>query len=123
MDIYRDHLLDHYYYPRGWGLTSAANREERGVNMLCGDELMIQLQVEGMRVESMRFEGHGCVISRASASLLAEQIGGWKVKAVQALTLADIQSWLGVELPPVRIACALLAIETVQRALQREKTS
>lgn len=122
MDLYREQLLDHYRHPRNWGLKPQAHLQERGYNPLCGDEVTIQLEVKHGAVAAMYFEGHGCVISLASASLLSEHLVGQPVEDVKKMAAADIQALLGVTLQPTRLKCGLLALETLKQALDTIKT-
>src|SRR5687768_13088755 len=117
MDIYREQLLDHYHHPRGWGLQDSADIEHRGVNPMCGDEVTIQLTLEGNTVQHLHFEAQGCVISVAAASLLHEWIAGKPREAILNFSLQTIEELLGTTLPPARVKCGLLALETVQQGL------
>jgi nitrogen fixation NifU-like protein len=117
MDIYREHLLDHYHHPRGWGLKQSADIERTGRNPLCGDEITIQLTLTPTTISAMRFEGQGCVISRAAASLLSEYCAGKPVVEIQRLQPADMEHLLGIALPPARLTCGLLALDTIKQAL------
>lgn len=117
MDLYRENILDHYRNPRNWGLRDGYTVNEAGVNTLCGDKVVVQVKVIRGKVENMRFEGEGCAISRAAASLLSERIKGQSVKKVREMGVKDVEEWLGVEVPPMRMGCAVLALETAQSAL------
>ena len=117
MDLYREQLLDHYHAPRNWGLEEGGMHLERGSNLPCGDEVTVQLWRENEKVLRMRFEGHGCVISTAAASLLSEHVIGMDEEQVLRLGLEDMQQLLGTPLQPNRIPCALLALKTVQKIL------
>lgn len=121
MDLYREHLLDHYHHPRGWGLTPDADIKERGFNPLCGDEVTIQLHLDGDVVQEMSFEGSGCVVSRAAASLLTEYIAGKTMVDVMTWSAEDMTALIGVVVPPARLACVLLPLKTVQLALANEQ--
>lgn len=119
MDLYREQLLDHYRHPRGVGLKQDGGVTAAGHNPLCGDRVTIQVEIEHEKIKAMRFEGHGCVISQAAASLLSENIVGKTIGETQALGISNIQKLLGVPLPPTRIKCGLLALETLQMALKK----
>ena len=117
MDLYREQLLDHYKSPRNWGLIAKAAKQERGINPLCGDELTVQLELEGETVTSMHFIGHGCAISIATASLLSEAVTGRSKAVLAAMNAETVQELLGTALPPARLKCGLLALKTAQLCL------
>jgi nitrogen fixation NifU-like protein len=119
-DLYREQLLDHYRNPHGWGLKEGSTVQQVGYNPLCGDRVTVQVDTDGASIQAMRFEGQGCVISQAAASLLSEHVVEKDIAEVQKIGLEDIQNLLGVELPPVRIKCGLLALESLQLALKRK---
>lgn len=117
MDLYREQLLDHYKAPRNWGLVDQFDKQEKGVNPLCGDQLTIQLVLKDTCVASMHFTGHGCAISIAAASLLSEAVVGTATADVLTMNAATMQELLGVQLPPARLKCGLLALKTVHLCL------
>jgi len=125
MDIYREELLDHYREPRNWGIKNNEGLVGQGVNQLCGDEVTVQVFLDpaprgvpgGAGIKEMRFEGHGCAISRAACSVVSEFIKDKSVNEVEKLNADDVQRLLGVKLPPRRWACALLGLETVQKLM------
>ena len=119
MDIYREQLLEHYRHPHGWGLKKRADTQATGYNPLCGDAVTVQLDLEGNNIKVMRFEGHGCVISHAAASLLNMHLGGKTVEQVLAMGQKDIETLLGISLPPARVKCGLLTLETIQLACRQ----
>src|SRR5271155_3225973 len=86
-DLYREVILDHNRRPRNFGRLVPANAEAAGHNPLCGDKLNLTARLQGDRLEDLRFEGQGCAISTASASLMTEIVKG-KTRA-QALELFD----------------------------------
>lgn len=118
MDVYREHILDHFHNPRGWGLKMGADIQHAATNPLCGDEIIIQLFFEGATVRHMRHESKGCAISIAAASLLHEHVVGQTRDTISTLSLNSIEELLGITLPPARIKCGLLALETIQAAVQ-----
>lgn len=141
-DLYRDIILDHYQHPRGKGTLPAPTHREEGLNPVCGDEVVIELDVCDDKVCQARFSGHGCSISQASASMLTELINGRPRAEVEELIqtfktrmttrgevgecpeeLGDVEALDGVRKYPVRIKCALLAWTTLQRALNEGEIS
>ncbi len=75
-DLYRDYILDHYKRPRNFGELEPHDLEALEHNPLCGDELGVHIRVKDGRIEDLRFHGHGCAISQASASIASEELKG-----------------------------------------------
>src|SRR5258706_15127911 len=84
-DLYRDIIVDHNRQPRNFGKIEAADAEADGHNPLCGDKLTVYLMMSGDRVGDVKFDGSGCAISIASASLLTEAVRGKSVQEIEAL--------------------------------------
>lgn len=116
MDLYREIILDHYRNPRGWGTLDNPTAEADGHNQLCGDSLCFQIITEGDIVKKIAFTGHGCAISLATASMLTETIIGKTLDELKELSRRDIEALLGTALPPARLKCGLLSLETIQLA-------
>jgi nitrogen fixation NifU-like protein len=132
-DLYREVILDHYSHPRNRGTVEPADVVREGANPLCGDEIRISLRVRGDVVEDIRFEGKGCSISQASASMMTELVKGAHlgdvVRLIQAFkgmmhgepveegALGDLQALAGVRKFPVRVKCATLSWSTLELAL------
>ena len=127
MDMYRENILDHYKNPRGKGLLAAADGQApkngaisgqaEAYNQICGDRVTVQLDLQGGNVIAMRFDGHGCAISQACASLLSEDVVGKKQSELAELGLSDIEELIGFSLSPTRAKCALLPLQAAQSAL------
>ena len=118
MNLYQDLILDHYRNPRNQGELKNATHRGKALNPTCGDKLEMDIVVENGIITNIGFQGAGCAISQASASLLTEHIKGKKVKEVLSLTPEDILSLLGVTLSPNRLKCGLLSLETLKKALK-----
>lgn len=116
-DFYRQNILDHYQNPRNWGTLPAPDITAEDANPLCGDRLRMDLTVKDGRIEEVRFTGQGCSISRAAASMLSEAIEGKTVEEVKKIGREDVIEMLGIELGPVRLKCALLALKTLKLGL------
>ncbi len=82
---YREYILDHYRNPRNYGKLEHPNAHAEDSNPLCGDQLALDLQIEGDQVTAIRFQGRGCAISQAAASMLSEMIEGKPVEEVVQL--------------------------------------
>ncbi len=113
-DLYRQNILDHYQNPRNWGTLEQPDASAEDSNPLCGDRIRMDLRIKDGRVEDLKFSGEGCSISRAAASMLSEEVIGKTLEEVKALNRDDVLELLGIELGPVRLKCALLALKTLK---------
>jgi nitrogen fixation protein NifU and related proteins len=135
-DLYRDVILDHNKRPRNFGKLDGADAHADGHNPLCGDRLSVFVKMSGDRVEDLRFEGKGCAISTASASLMTEAVKGKDRAAIGALfekvhnlltqqaavpgpELGKLAALSGVREFPSRVKCASLCWHTLNAALDR----
>lgn len=117
MDIYQENILDHAKNPRHWGLLDSYDRHATDDNPLCGDHLELTLRLdENQRVVEVGWDGQGCAISQASASMLGEEIIGKSIEDLQQLTKEDILEMLGIPLGVTRLKCALLSLKIVKAA-------
>lgn len=114
-DLYREIILDHYQNPRNKGLVSPANIDYEEDNPVCGDHIHLTVQLDDdERVVSLGWEGEGCAISQASASMLYEEIKGKTLDELRSFSKEDILEMLGIELGPVRLKCALLSLKVLK---------
>ncbi|HEV8630614.1 MAG TPA: SUF system NifU family Fe-S cluster assembly protein [Thermoanaerobaculia bacterium] len=136
-DLYQDIILDHCKRPRNFGQLAGADQVAEGYNPLCGDKVKIYVRRDGDRLDGVGFEGSGCAISTASASLLTEALAGRTVPEAQQLfdavhamltgdpsrpaedteRLGKLAALAGVREYPMRVKCATLAWHTLQAAL------
>src|SRR6476661_6896874 len=116
-DFYRENILDHYRNPRNSGHLDAPTAAAEGVNPLCGDELSVELDIEENVVRDVRFNGRGCAISQAAASMISDVVKGKTVTEVRALGSEDVLEELGIPLSPIRLKCALLSVNVLRVAL------
>jgi nitrogen fixation NifU-like protein len=116
-DFYRENILDHYRNPRNHGHLESPTATAEGVNPLCGDELGVELQIEDGVVRDIRYNGRGCAISQAAASMISDVAKGKTVEEVAALGREDILQELGIPLTPIRLKCALLSVSVLRVAL------
>ncbi len=132
-DLYREIILDHYRNPRHKHAVVPADRTISANNPLCGDEIDLSVRLDGGAVGAVGFEGRGCSISQASASMLCEAVTGMDVERARALALGfrtmlqggdtpdgigDLEALSGVRAYPVRVKCATLAWNALLEALQ-----
>jgi nitrogen fixation NifU-like protein len=133
-ELYRDVILDHNKRPRNFGALEQASARADGHNPLCGDRLTVFVKMNGDRVEDIRFEGKGCAISTASASLMTEAIKGKRKEEIGSLfdkihslltqqsavadaSLGKLAALSGVREYPARVKCASLCWHTLNAAL------
>jgi len=113
-DIYRETILDHYRHPTHQGTLENPDIRYEDANPLCGDKIRMDLRIRDGRIEDARFSGTGCAISQAAADMLCEKVSGLSLEEAKTITRDDVLEMLGVELGPVRLKCALLALKTLK---------
>jgi nitrogen fixation NifU-like protein len=136
-DLYQEVILDHNRRPRNFGALPEANRRAEGHNPLCGDRVTVYLDVAGGRIRDLAFQGSGCAISTASASLMTEALKGRSVEEARQLfqgfhglvttgagegseELGKLAVFGGVREFPMRVKCATLAWHTLLAALDQK---
>jgi nitrogen fixation protein NifU and related proteins len=136
-ELYQEVILEHNRAPRNFHPMAKANRKAEGDNPLCGDHFVVYLQLEGESIRDISFEGTGCAISKASASMMTQILKGKTVADAQKLferfhqmvtgkapvdgdpgALGKLAVFSGVSEFPVRVKCATLAWHTMQAALE-----
>ena len=136
-ELYQETILDHGKRPRNFGPMADADRTADGHNPLCGDRITIFVKIDGDRIAGVTFQGNGCAISMASASLMAEALTGRSLADAERLfgefhdlvagsgapaepvPLGKLHALAGVREFPVRVKCATLAWHTLRSALER----
>jgi nitrogen fixation NifU-like protein len=116
-NIYREHLIELYKSPSNYGSLEKPTHQATEHNSLCGDEITMSLIVKKDKIEDIKFEGSGCVMSIVSSSMLTDKIKGMTLKDVKKLSHEDILEMLKIKLNPTRTKCALLPLEAVRKAL------
>ncbi len=137
-DLYQEVILDHNRRPRNFHALADASHTAEGYNPLCGDRLTLYLRLAGETIEEVAFEGAGCAISKASASMMTDALKGRSVAEADALferfhrmvttppdqpveDMGKLSSLAGVREFPVRVKCASLAWHTLKAALRHEE--
>ncbi|MGH8806726.1 MAG: Fe-S cluster assembly sulfur transfer protein SufU, partial [Noviherbaspirillum sp.] len=135
-DLYQEIIFDHYRQPRNFRPLTGANRKAEGFNPLCGDRVTVYLKLENGVIQDVSFEGSGCAISTASASLMTEHLKGRSEQEVETLfqtfhdlvtrdragapELGKLEVLAGVRAFPARVKCATLPWHTLHAALANE---
>ncbi len=137
--LYQQLILEHYRKPRNKGELPEATVEIHMANPVCGDEIRLQLQIDGDRIVEARHVGQGCSISQAAVSMMTNLIKGKSLSEAEGLadrftammhgdeevakdrTMGDLRALKGVSKFPVRIKCALLAFDALQEAIKKTK--
>jgi nitrogen fixation protein NifU and related proteins len=139
-DLYQEVIVDHSMHPHNFGPMPDASRKAEGYNPLCGDQVTVYLKLEGGQIKDVRFEGRGCAISKASASVMTEVLKGKTPEQSEALfkafhalvtedpragfdveSLGKLAAFSGVHQFPTRVKCAILAWHTLRSALEAKK--
>lgn len=136
-DLYQEVILDHSRHPHNYGALADATRRAEGYNPLCGDQLTLTLKMDGDRIQDIRFEGHGCAISKSSASVMTDLVKGKSKTEAAALfekfrqlvtdpgamkieEFDKMAVFSGVSEFPGRVKCAVLGWHTLRSALENK---
>ncbi len=139
-ELYQDVILEHSKAPRNYRLLEGANHKAEGYNPLCGDHFTVYLDLEGDSIRDVSFQGSGCAISKASASMMTQIVKGKTKEEAEKLferfhnlvtgqangdreSLGKLAVFAGVSEFPVRVKCATLAWHTLQAALEGKQES
>jgi nitrogen fixation NifU-like protein len=120
-ELYREYILDHYKHPHNWcpphPELEHADLEAEDLNPLCGDQLKVQLAVDGDgTITDVRFSGHGCAISQAAASMSSDEVIGMPVEDLLKLDRSFVLDLLGISISATRMKCALLSLKVLKAA-------
>ena len=119
-NLYRDFILEHYREPHNRGVLEPHDLHFADSNPTCGDEMSMTLRLDEARerVADVAFDGRGCAISQASASILTDDLRGLTLGELRELDPAEVVSNLGVPIGPARLKCALLVYKVLQGAVR-----
>ena len=112
-DMYRELILDHAKYGRNWGLLDNPDFDHEEDNPLCGDRLHLTLKVEDGIIREVGWDGDGCAISQASASMLGEMLIGMPLEEARKLDKQVVLDMIGIPLTINRVKCATLSLKTL----------
>jgi nitrogen fixation NifU-like protein len=120
-ELYRERILEHASSPHNWSPPAPpldrVDLEFRELNPVCGDDLTVKLAVQpDGQILDVRFEGHGCAICKAAASMASDELRHRRTSEILALDQSFILRLLGTEIPPLRLRCALLPLKVLKSA-------
>lgn len=116
-DLYREQILDHYKHPRNFGTLESCDAKGSEDNVVCGDRVSWQLQfAEGVVVDA-KWQGEGCALSQAAASLLSEQLKGKTREALAEISDDTVLKVIGSQMNPSRQKCATLCVAALKKTL------
>lgn len=118
-EIYKENILDHYKHPQNKGGLDPCDIRHHEHNPVCGDRIEIFIRLDQGRVADVRFDGAGCAISQASASMLTNKIKGMTIGEMKEIGREDIFAMLGIRIGVVRQKCALLSLKTLHNGMEK----
>lgn len=116
-DLYRQIILEHYKNPKNKGKMLVPDITIQDENPLCGDKLEIHLKIKENKLQDISFEGKGCALSIATASILTDEIKGKNLEDIKKLTREDIYAMLGIDVNPGRNKCVMLSLTTIKKGI------
>jgi len=119
MSDYKDEIIDHYKNPRNFGEMESPDLSITEANSSCGDMIKISLKMDGEKIAEVKWQGVGCAISTAAASMLSEKVSGMSKEDLEIMGDKGIEEMLGGEINPGRINCATLAYRGLLNLLKK----
>lgn len=117
MNLYQEILMDHYRHPRNRGICDAADFLSERLNPSCGDQIQFAGRITEGSITTLCFDGRGCVISQATASMLSESLKDKPIEDILGLDKDFVLSMIGMQLGPTRLKCALLPLQALQAGI------
>ncbi|MEK6844976.1 MAG: iron-sulfur cluster assembly scaffold protein [Nanoarchaeota archaeon] len=121
LNIYKEHILDLYKNPHNKGNLKNSTHEFFKNNPLCGDNIKIQIIAKNNKIKKIKFNGIGCAISQASASLLTDKIKNLPINKIKKFSKEDVLKLLKIPVSHARIRCALLPLDAIKGALENAR--
>lgn len=118
-NLYLEHILDHYKNPRNYGKIEDFTVKHTDTNIPCGDELTYYLKIEDGKIKEVKFQGQGCVLSMASASILSDKVKNMDLKEIEGLGEEFIYDIMGIRPGPARRKCVLLSLKVLKKAMEK----
>ena len=120
-ELYKEHILDHYGHPHNKGTLDHPTMHFRELNPLCGDEIEMFITITGDQVKEIKWQGKGCAISQAAASMLSDELQGKSMAELHQINTQAVLDLLGIPIGPVRLKCANLPLRTLQLAIKEHE--
>jgi nitrogen fixation protein NifU and related proteins len=121
MKLYNQILMEHYHNPKHYGKLENPDFEVMVFNPLCGDKLYLYVELQGLEISKIGFEGEGCIISFATASIIFDKVIKQTIEAIEMLSEKDIVELIQLKMGPNRLKCALLPLEAIKQLVQKYK--
>jgi nitrogen fixation NifU-like protein len=117
MDFYAEELISHYEHPHNKGVISNSDSKFHEYNPTCGDDITIYLKIKNDIIEDVKFDGNGCSISIASASMLTDFVKGKKLSEIEKMDFKTLKELINIDPGPARLKCATLSLKTLKGAV------
>ncbi len=117
MNIYAEEIISQYEHPHNKGKIEKATTSFHEYNPTCGDDITVYLSIKDGKVDDVKFDGNGCAISVASASMLTDEIKGKSVQDVEKIGVKDLIDLIGIDPGPARLKCATISLKAAKKAL------
>jgi nitrogen fixation NifU-like protein len=117
MNIYAEEIIAQYEHPHNKGKMAHPSISFHEYNPTCGDDITVYLEIKGGKVSDAKFDGSGCAISVAAASMLTDEIKGKSVAEVEKLRVQDLIDLIGIDPGPARLKCATISLKAAKKGL------
>ncbi len=117
MNIYAEEIISHYEHPHNKGKIDRASASFHEYNPTCGDDITVYMSLKGGKVSEAKFDGNGCAISIAAASMLTDEIKGKGLEEVERMGVRELVGLMGIDPGPARLKCATLPLKAIKKAL------